>query len=1004
MNQHHHHREEWIESAIAPSLIELNLKSLEEEDIAEWYFGNLPPSARRNDGRIRDGYLKAYREPLKGGWGIEGYDPTDLSAEPELRSFKPNSPRIGKDGKSIKYDIPKNAKHNPILARVSYEIARLIFRASGLDFHELTRKYAPEELNRDLEDNAECPWFWRAVLEQDRVAISVAEGAKKALSLLGQGRCAIAVTSITTWRAKIGSGEVHPWLALFAPKRLFYLTFDQDIKPKTVRAVNTQSSKLGQALVKAGAVKVKRISWSGTSKGIDDFIYSLKSRFGDRYMQRILRKCYTNARDYRKFALSKQLPGRIKKVNKRYLEVSDIIKAGRYKILVVKSAKGTRKTGVLAELVRIDRANGIPTINLSHLERLARELGMRLNVPYRTEAGTTTLRNSYGYSLCVDSLSPKNSIPFHPEKWRNAGLAIDEFTQVLEHLAFGTTEVKRYRGAIVATLGQKLADCWEQNKPIRLLDADANPESIELIYDLIQLYCDREISREELEANTLTIVNEYEPAKGDLHFYHEPSPKKIRADLVEMMKDDRNLLLLSSSQKATSADGTLALERLARKHYLPSEILRIDSTTVADPTHPAFGITAHLLADIIENTNVKIVIASPIICTGISIEYLNCFFQGVFSFQAGNISPHSVRQQLVRLRDFDAPRYLWCPKTGMNFVGSKSTNSVELLTDQKGEAKLSLSLLGCSAAENLLDSNVCPLTKFWARVGVERNRYSYQYRELLLLDIETEGWNIIHHWDDKDPLLEEVWQERKAIKEEAVVEEDRVILQSQDLTHAEAESLQQRKDLTRQEQYRLHKYQLAQKYFLSEINQKLIAADRKRFYSCLQLRFWLGIGRPFLERRDCVLWQDMFERNGKVFLPDFNQQTYITPVKLLEMLDLQRFARPETQWSNKSPELIDLSNFVKKDLVRFNQILGCGVAIGDSPIVVLQKVQKKLGMRSPYLRNERDGKKRLRIYGAAESRFELDDLEKQISFSWLAYFTRKFVESEAENNFTSGAA
>ena len=70
-------------------------------------------------------------------------------------------------------------------------------------------------------------------------------------------------------------------------------------------------------------------------------------------------------------------------------------------------------------------------------------------------------------------------------------------------------------------MGQKLADCWKHNKPIRLLDADADAESIELIYELIQLYSDEPITREELEAETLTVVNEYRPKKGDLNFYIE---------------------------------------------------------------------------------------------------------------------------------------------------------------------------------------------------------------------------------------------------------------------------------------------------------------------------------------------------------------------------------------------------------------------------------------------------------------------------------------------------
>ena len=222
------HQDEWARSGIHPSLTELNLRSLAEDEIAEWYFQYLPNSARRNDGRIRDGYLRTYSEPLKGGWGIEGYDPTDFDRDPELRSFKPDSPRIDRDGKPIKYDSPKNSKHNPILPRVSYAIASEIFRNAGLSFLELTKIYNPQELETGIDDSDDCKWFWHAVLDNPSISISLTEGGKKCLSLLSQGRCAIAVTSITTWRAEKGSNQLHPWLALFANQRRFYLTFDSN--------------------------------------------------------------------------------------------------------------------------------------------------------------------------------------------------------------------------------------------------------------------------------------------------------------------------------------------------------------------------------------------------------------------------------------------------------------------------------------------------------------------------------------------------------------------------------------------------------------------------------------------------------------------------------------------------------------------------------------------------------------------------------------------------------
>lgn len=244
------HLAEWQQSEIAQSLIELNLLCLEEEAIAEWYFQYLPNSARRNDGRIRDGYLRAYKEPLKGGWGLAGYNPLDWHSEPELRNFKPDSPRIDRDGKPIKYDIPQNAQHHPILLRVSYAVASQIFRNAGLNFWELTKTFAPRELLTGVEDNQECFWFWQAIAKNPTVSVSLAEGGKKCLSLLTQGRCAIAVTSITTWRAGKGSNKLHPWLELFSKNRQFYLTFDQDSKPKTISAVNKQCIRLGSALIK----------------------------------------------------------------------------------------------------------------------------------------------------------------------------------------------------------------------------------------------------------------------------------------------------------------------------------------------------------------------------------------------------------------------------------------------------------------------------------------------------------------------------------------------------------------------------------------------------------------------------------------------------------------------------------------------------------------------------------------------------------------------------------
>lgn len=1029
------HYQEWAESAIEQSLIELNLLNLEEEEIAEYYFQHLPRKARRNDGRISEGYLKIYRNPLKGGWGIAGYDPTNWDSEPEIRCFKPDNPRISKDGQVIKYDIPKNAQHYPILPRVSYLIACLICRNAGIDFEQMCQTYESEGKEAEFREEEKCAWFWRMVLDHPSIPLSITEGGKKQLALLSVGRAALAITSIYTWREGKGSKKIHPWLALFAKNRSCYLTFDQDIKPATVKAVNGQGFKLGVALTKAGATRVKRISWSGTAKGIDDFIFSLSKKYGESCTLKILRKCYSCSRDYRSFKASEQLPGKIHKVNKQYLQSSDVAEAKNCKILVIKSPKGTFKTGLAADLVAEDRYEGISTINLSHLERLARELGQRLFLPYRTEENTIRLRHALGYSLCLDSFSPDNSVPFHPEQWSEAGLLIDEFTQNFEHLAFGQTELRHYRKLVLETLGQKLADCWHNNRQIRLLDADANTQSIELMYDLIQCYSDVPISRAQLEEQTFTLINEYKQPLGDLHFYYEPSPKQIRADLLERMKRGEKLLLLSSSQKSSSGDGTINLEKLALLHYKPGEILRIDRATTTDPSHTAFGITGETITKLIrreqkqhskdnsenfppEQLNlfeqgrkkqslpekqalppkldeIKIIIASPTICTGISIEGLDGYFQAVFSFQSGNITPNAVRQQLMRLRDFQCPRYLWCPKVGRGFVGSKSTNPIEMLADEKGHGKLTLGLLGYKEAEQIIESNTTPLLKYWAKVGASINAQMYFYREFLLSCLEEEGWNIIEHSLTKDKeILKQVWDERKQIKEDSFKEEIAYSASVEEIGSDEAKKLESKRNLTKNQQAKLEKFQIKQKYG-QEVSETLIEADRKGLYPALRLKFWLSMGREFVEKSDRSVLEQMKKRSrGKFFIPDLNKKTQIAKIQLLEMLRLDRFSGEGTEWHNKSPDLISLKEFVLKDLIRFNLILGCGIAKSDSPITVLQKILGLLGGKLVCLRKIRDGAKRLRIYGNLVPKFSLHSSEQtDIMNYWLRQVQQKYEPS-----------
>lgn len=54
------HQQEWADSAIAPNLISLNLRSVDGEEAYDHLIYNI--ADRRNDGRLRDAALNAYEE------------------------------------------------------------------------------------------------------------------------------------------------------------------------------------------------------------------------------------------------------------------------------------------------------------------------------------------------------------------------------------------------------------------------------------------------------------------------------------------------------------------------------------------------------------------------------------------------------------------------------------------------------------------------------------------------------------------------------------------------------------------------------------------------------------------------------------------------------------------------------------------------------------------------------------------------------------------------------
>ena len=298
---HSQHYQEWLDSGIAPSLIELNLKSLSGNAAAHYLFYSeqLP---RRNSGRLSESFLKRYTHIEDGGWWFGTVDP--LTGESSLWGcLKPNRPRIDLEKrKPIKYEHPPKMPTEIFFLKVSYrvgfKIAQSLNKEDEYEQRFFSRKYPGQEIwlcveysrgrrttdtgleryqgNSALELDEEDKGFWAWVLADPSIPLTITEGAKKAGSLLTAGYVAIALPGV--WNGyrknkdklgnKVGLPYLIPQLEAFAHGgREFNFAFDHDIKPTTVQSVRKAITQTGNLLVQKGC-QVNVIQWTYPEKGV----------------------------------------------------------------------------------------------------------------------------------------------------------------------------------------------------------------------------------------------------------------------------------------------------------------------------------------------------------------------------------------------------------------------------------------------------------------------------------------------------------------------------------------------------------------------------------------------------------------------------------------------------------------------------------------------------------------------------------------------------------------
>jgi hypothetical protein len=217
-----------------------------------------------------------------------------------------------------------------------------------------------------------------------------------------------------------------------------------------------------------------------------------------------------------------------------------------------------------------------------------------------------------------------------------------------------------------------------------------------------------------------------------------------------------------------------------------------------------------------------VVICSPIIKTGVSIEDLNPetpVYQGVWTYAAGLLSPDLVEQVQYRYRNESIPRYLFIPESGFNFIGNKSTKP-ELIKHKEQANSDKLWDLYKYQLETIDANSDRVVTHFlldaYCEIAARINREMICYRGEVLERLQKISKNLSYQLLDDDNFNtlassgKETTAAQKVHYKEVLEVEHQAIVDARDIDHQEYIDLKRENSLSVSDTRAVKKYDIKQ--------------------------------------------------------------------------------------------------------------------------------------------------------------------------------------------------
>lgn len=779
---------------------------------------------------------------------------------------KLSHPRADAKGKTIKYETPVGNGARLFLPVVPPDIRQRI----------ADRYHVTVPLDGS---------FWNWVAQRPDIPRIWTEGGKKALSLLSQGYVSMALLGVNGgYRTVAGIPSLIPDVQPFAGDGTQHiLAFDADEKSKTVQRVNGAIARFGSLLQKSGG-NVTIAHWpSSQGKGIDDVIV----QNGESTLHKILQQALT-LNDWHlwqrlEHRLTHPIALRTTTADLSELDTTLFPDEG---IVAIAAPKGTGKTKLQCNLLNDEWG----ALALSHRVTLCRNLCERMGLDYRGDILTTktlgvTENGVYriGIGSCVDAL-----LAINPERFFGCDVFIDEVVQVVRHLLTSSTCAQDgKRPALLARFHELIKIAR------RVIVADADLDSATLQY-LTEL--------RDKGQSVFLVRNDYRPQGYPVTLLNAPDKTDITARILKDVDDlaDGKVILITTDSKRSSK----ALSTLITNQFSSRRILVINAETSNGQEERSFIQTPDA---VLKRGNYDVIIASPSMATGVSIEVQNVIQRVYGVFSGVSLTDADMAQALGRVRQ-PVERIVWCNRTGSNYSKvSRSTHAATLKTHLQTRTSATISLVRSSLREDTIhriktyDWQTDPHLNLFVQLEAERNRAMTHLRDALRIRLIHEGNHVTLCDRSTDTvakgLLKQAKHSLKTLEAEAIAH-------APDLSLEQRLILERKENLTLDEKRQLRKARMQDFYSLETVTTSdvLFDGDSRRQREIIALENLLYPAQALEKTAKSIQRQDDWEKGiipwdispmecQRWLRTYFGLQDFINPDKTWNRLDLVDYAR-----------------------------------------------------------------------------------------------------------------